>query len=275
MTDPKKVIPYPEVRDSGLADWRWLLGILHARFKTGSFVKGLELANRIGEAAEEANHHPDLDLSYPDARRAAGQPRRRRRHQPRPRPGAPDQRDRRRARRGRGAGRDHGARDRARRPGAGGRQRLLGGGARLRACAATARQVDRPRRPADDAVVPATRTVPPGRCSSASTYDVVVPARGRPGADRRGDRRGRHAGQRRARRRRSGCWPTGTATRPASARPRAGTSEARRMARLPYRIVGRCVTVSPMRHHLLVLVLTRPTPATRRPSLPDNRGAFS
>jgi 4a-hydroxytetrahydrobiopterin dehydratase len=65
MTDPKRIIPYHEVRDSGLDDWRWLLGILHARFRTGSFVKGLGLANRIGEVAEEANHHPDLDLSYP------------------------------------------------------------------------------------------------------------------------------------------------------------------------------------------------------------------
>jgi 4a-hydroxytetrahydrobiopterin dehydratase len=63
--DPKRIVPYPEVRDSGLDDWRWLLGVLHSRFKPGSFVKGLELANRIGEAAEEANHHPDLDLSYP------------------------------------------------------------------------------------------------------------------------------------------------------------------------------------------------------------------
>ncbi len=63
--DPKQVMSYPAVRDSGLDDWRWLLGILHARFRTGSFVKGLELANRIGEAAEAADHHPDLDLSYP------------------------------------------------------------------------------------------------------------------------------------------------------------------------------------------------------------------
>ena len=38
---------------------------LHARFKTGSFVKGLELVNRISEAAEEANHHPDVVLTYP------------------------------------------------------------------------------------------------------------------------------------------------------------------------------------------------------------------
>lgn len=63
--DPKQIIGYPDVRDSGLDDWRWLVGVLHARFRTGSFVKGLELAGRIGEAAEGANHHPDLDLSYP------------------------------------------------------------------------------------------------------------------------------------------------------------------------------------------------------------------
>lgn len=63
--DPKEIIGYPAVRDSGLDDWRWLLGILHARFRTGTFVKGLELAQRIGEVAEEADHHPDLDLSYP------------------------------------------------------------------------------------------------------------------------------------------------------------------------------------------------------------------
>lgn len=63
--EQKTIIGYPAVRDSGLDDWRWLLGVLHARFRTGSFVKGLELADRIGAAAEEANHHPDLDLSYP------------------------------------------------------------------------------------------------------------------------------------------------------------------------------------------------------------------
>lgn len=60
-----RIIGYPEVRESGLDDWRWLLGVLHARFRTGTFARGLELAGRIGEAAEEAGHHPDLDLSYP------------------------------------------------------------------------------------------------------------------------------------------------------------------------------------------------------------------
>lgn len=63
--DPKAVIGYREARDSGLADWRWLVGALHARFATGDFATGLALVDRIGAAAEEADHHPDLDLRYP------------------------------------------------------------------------------------------------------------------------------------------------------------------------------------------------------------------
>ena len=38
---------------------------LHARFRTGSFVKGLELVTRITDEAEAANHHPDVVLTYP------------------------------------------------------------------------------------------------------------------------------------------------------------------------------------------------------------------
>ncbi|WP_372735524.1 4a-hydroxytetrahydrobiopterin dehydratase [Nocardioides sp.] len=63
--DPKRVLTYPEVRSAGLDDWRVLVGVLHARFRTGNFVAGLDFAQRIGEVAEEADHHPDLDLSYP------------------------------------------------------------------------------------------------------------------------------------------------------------------------------------------------------------------
>ena len=48
-----------------LDDWRFFLMRLHARFRTGSFAKGLELVTRITEAAEEANHHPDVVLTYP------------------------------------------------------------------------------------------------------------------------------------------------------------------------------------------------------------------
>lgn len=53
-----------EILDAGLDDWRLLLRTLHARFETGGFATGLALVNRIGEAAEDANHHPDLDLRW-------------------------------------------------------------------------------------------------------------------------------------------------------------------------------------------------------------------
>jgi 4a-hydroxytetrahydrobiopterin dehydratase len=66
VTDPRKTLRYHEVMaEEGLDDWRFFLMKLHARFKTGSFVKGLELVTRITEAAEEANHHPDVVLTYP------------------------------------------------------------------------------------------------------------------------------------------------------------------------------------------------------------------
>jgi 4a-hydroxytetrahydrobiopterin dehydratase len=54
-----------DVEAADLQDWRWLLGALHARFATGDFATGLELVNRIGALADEANHHPDLELQYP------------------------------------------------------------------------------------------------------------------------------------------------------------------------------------------------------------------
>jgi 4a-hydroxytetrahydrobiopterin dehydratase len=64
--DPQQTLRYPEVQAAeGLADWRFFLMRLHARFKTGSFVKGLELVTRITEAAEAADHHPDVVLTYP------------------------------------------------------------------------------------------------------------------------------------------------------------------------------------------------------------------
>lgn len=63
--DPKQILKPQEIEAEGLADWRVLFTTLHARFETGSFATGLELVNRIGAAAEERNHHPDIDLTYP------------------------------------------------------------------------------------------------------------------------------------------------------------------------------------------------------------------
>src|SRR5688572_5245582 len=54
-----------EIEAAGLRDWRPIQQALHTRFRTGSFATGLRLVNQIGEAAEAANHHPDLDLRYP------------------------------------------------------------------------------------------------------------------------------------------------------------------------------------------------------------------
>jgi 4a-hydroxytetrahydrobiopterin dehydratase len=63
--DDKRRLTAQEIEGEGLADWRVLFRTLHARFETGTFARGLELVNRIGAAAEERNHHPDLDLTYP------------------------------------------------------------------------------------------------------------------------------------------------------------------------------------------------------------------
>ena len=51
--------------EEGLTDWVWLVRGIEARYETGGFATGLELVNRIGAAAEEANHHPDLTLTWP------------------------------------------------------------------------------------------------------------------------------------------------------------------------------------------------------------------
>lgn len=54
-----------QVLDAGLDDWRPLAGTLRARFSTGDFVSGLRLLEAVTEAAEAANHHPDVTLTYP------------------------------------------------------------------------------------------------------------------------------------------------------------------------------------------------------------------
>jgi 4a-hydroxytetrahydrobiopterin dehydratase len=49
----------------GLEDWRVLLRTLQTSFNTGSMAKGLEFAARVAAAADKANHHPDLTITYP------------------------------------------------------------------------------------------------------------------------------------------------------------------------------------------------------------------
>ena len=54
-----------QVDEEHLADWELMVGAIEARYETGGFATGLELVNRIGAAAEEADHHPDLTLTWP------------------------------------------------------------------------------------------------------------------------------------------------------------------------------------------------------------------
>jgi 4a-hydroxytetrahydrobiopterin dehydratase len=49
----------------GVEDWRVLAHGIAARFRTGSFATGVDLVDAIGELADAANHHPDVDLRYP------------------------------------------------------------------------------------------------------------------------------------------------------------------------------------------------------------------
>jgi 4a-hydroxytetrahydrobiopterin dehydratase len=64
MTD-KTTLSADDVAGEGLDDWTFEDDALHAQFDTGDFATGLRLVNRIGEAAEAANHHPDVVLTYP------------------------------------------------------------------------------------------------------------------------------------------------------------------------------------------------------------------
>jgi 4a-hydroxytetrahydrobiopterin dehydratase len=60
-----EILSFSDVEAAGLSDWRQLFEALRTRFLTRDFTTGLRLANRVGELAEAANHHPDVDLRYP------------------------------------------------------------------------------------------------------------------------------------------------------------------------------------------------------------------
>lgn len=66
MTDQLERLTATQVREANLADWRQILGRIRARFRTGDFSTGLALVNKIGEAAEAAAHHPDIQITATD-----------------------------------------------------------------------------------------------------------------------------------------------------------------------------------------------------------------
>ncbi|WP_052367180.1 4a-hydroxytetrahydrobiopterin dehydratase [Paraoerskovia marina] len=47
-------------------DWSVVGGRARAVFATGTFATGLRFVALVGERAEAAGHHPDLELGYPE-----------------------------------------------------------------------------------------------------------------------------------------------------------------------------------------------------------------
>lgn len=49
----------------GLDDWAVVEDTIQATYATGSMAAGIDFVGRIGPMADEANHHPDLTITYP------------------------------------------------------------------------------------------------------------------------------------------------------------------------------------------------------------------
>jgi 4a-hydroxytetrahydrobiopterin dehydratase len=61
----ERISPQDFLAADGVEDWRVVSGVACAYFSTGSFRAGVTLVDAIGELADAANHHPDVDLRYP------------------------------------------------------------------------------------------------------------------------------------------------------------------------------------------------------------------
>lgn len=61
---PERITSRQFHESDGVEDWRALAKGVSAHFRTGSFAKGVGFVNVIGELADAANHHPDVELRY-------------------------------------------------------------------------------------------------------------------------------------------------------------------------------------------------------------------
>ena len=68
MADPTKKLSPSEIAQEGLADWRCMPSGIGAVFRTGDFAAGVAFVDSIGTAADAADHHPDVALTYGDVR---------------------------------------------------------------------------------------------------------------------------------------------------------------------------------------------------------------
>ena len=51
-------------RLSELPGWSFRQNAIEQVFEFKDFISGMEFVNRVAEAAEQANHHPDIDIRY-------------------------------------------------------------------------------------------------------------------------------------------------------------------------------------------------------------------
>jgi 4a-hydroxytetrahydrobiopterin dehydratase len=63
MVDPVSAARF--AAEAGLDDWRFLLGRIEAVFVADSFAAASAFVSQVAEAADAADHHPDVDLRYP------------------------------------------------------------------------------------------------------------------------------------------------------------------------------------------------------------------
>jgi len=49
----------------GMTNWSYDDGVIRAEFTASSFPAAAQLAQQVADAAEAANHHPDLAIRYP------------------------------------------------------------------------------------------------------------------------------------------------------------------------------------------------------------------
>ena len=65
MSDDRQALTGQQIHDEGLDGWRKVLDRLTVRYATGDFNAGTALVTEIAQAADEADHHPDVELRYP------------------------------------------------------------------------------------------------------------------------------------------------------------------------------------------------------------------
>ena len=62
--DASTVLTSTQVDDRAPRGWREVDGMLRTRLRTAGYTEAVELVTRIAAAADEADHHPDIDLRY-------------------------------------------------------------------------------------------------------------------------------------------------------------------------------------------------------------------